>query len=77
MQLGSSRERHPNLSGRASRNRASKQQCCGRSASSMTIMKVPKAFLIDVFKMPNASAGAAYDLGVKIFGRAVCLQTMG
>jgi hypothetical protein len=43
----------------------------------MTIMKVPKAFLIDVSKMPNASAGAAYDLGVKIFGRAVCLQTMG
>jgi ABC-type nitrate/sulfonate/bicarbonate transport system substrate-binding protein len=28
-----------------------------------------KALLIDVFKMPNASAGAAYDLGVKIFGR--------
>ena len=29
-----------------------------------------KALLIDVFKMPNVSAGAAYDLGVKIFGRA-------
>ena len=28
-----------------------------------------KALLIDVFKMPNASAGAAYDLGIKIFGR--------
>ena len=28
-----------------------------------------RALLIDVFKMPNASAGAAYDLGVKIFGR--------
>jgi NitT/TauT family transport system substrate-binding protein len=28
-----------------------------------------KALLIDVFKMPNASAAAAYDLGVKIFGR--------
>jgi ABC-type nitrate/sulfonate/bicarbonate transport system substrate-binding protein len=28
-----------------------------------------KALLIDVFKMLNASAGAAYDLGVKIFGR--------
>ncbi|HEX9271222.1 MAG TPA: ABC transporter substrate-binding protein [Candidatus Binatia bacterium] len=28
-----------------------------------------KALLIDVFKMPNASAGASYDLGVKIFGR--------
>ena len=28
-----------------------------------------KALLIDVFKNPNASAAAAYDLGVKIFGR--------
>ena len=28
------------------------------------------SLLIDVFKMPNASAGAAYDLGVKTFGRA-------
>ncbi|MGE5817381.1 MAG: ABC transporter substrate-binding protein [Deltaproteobacteria bacterium] len=28
-----------------------------------------KALLIEWFKMPNASAAAAYDLGVKIFGR--------
>jgi NitT/TauT family transport system substrate-binding protein len=28
-----------------------------------------KALLIDVFKMPSAGAGAAYDFGVKIFGR--------
>jgi hypothetical protein len=35
------------------------------------------SLLIDVFKMTNANAGAAYDLGVKIFGRAGCLQTMG
>ena len=28
-----------------------------------------KALLIDWFKMPSASAAAAYDLGVKIFGR--------
>ena len=28
-----------------------------------------RALLIELFKMPNASAGAAYDLGVKIFGR--------
>ena len=36
-----------------------------------------KALLIDVFKMPNASAGAAYDLGVKIFGRDGMPTKMG
>ena len=40
-----------------------------RSASSMTIVKGSNALLIDVFKMPNASAAAAYDLGVKILAR--------
>jgi ABC-type nitrate/sulfonate/bicarbonate transport system substrate-binding protein len=28
-----------------------------------------KALLVEFFKMPNTSAAAAYDLGVKIFGR--------
>jgi ABC-type nitrate/sulfonate/bicarbonate transport system substrate-binding protein len=28
-----------------------------------------KALLVEFFKMPNASAAAAYDLGIKIFGR--------
>jgi ABC-type nitrate/sulfonate/bicarbonate transport system substrate-binding protein len=28
-----------------------------------------KALLVEWFKMPNASAAAAYDIGVKIFGR--------
>ena len=28
-----------------------------------------KALLVDAFKMPSGSAAAAYDLGVKIFGR--------
>ena len=28
-----------------------------------------RTLLIDAFKMPNASAAAAYDMGVKIFGR--------
>ena len=35
----------------------------------MTIAREPERYSIESFKMPSASAAAAYELGVKIFGR--------